>query len=432
MQIFLVTLIGSFAILDSISVGLGEQERYGYAILAGLLVIMLLVGKRTSYPSPSMRRLVELYAAFLAIGLAMVSFQPHIRWVYVVGDFTSLSMPFFVLLLAARSRHQFFDTRLLFRLTVVLIAASIVPMVVPDSWSHHSGRFEEPPLILAVLTCVYLLRPSSAEQFILSLIVFGTVLLLTLVSGARSALLIYFASGGCLYLLGHVSRKIAVFGFVAAMCFCLVLNSGMIADAIPKQWSELRIGRFIEQYQDEGALAGILEDQSMNNRILEAEDALYERWHYHNWLQLFFGSGHGATFEGATAFYGERALADGQVHHIHFGLVLLYYRYGVPGLLVFAWLVVAAVRQLIRLKRLRMTPAEYYPALVFALGTLGYLAELLLFNQLVDPVLSLTIAGFLATRDSTISARRNSSRMPVRYSRRNPMRAYRLTQPRNI
>jgi hypothetical protein len=431
MQVFLVTLIGGFAILDSVSIGLGEQERYGYPVLSCVLIITLLVSKRSNRTTPSMRHIIEMYVAFVAIGLAMVCFQPQIRWIYVLGDFASLAMPLLLLLLTITSDRRFFDNRMLRQLTVVLLAASIVPIIVPDSWTHHSGRFEEPPLILAVLTCVRLLRPSNTKQFLGNLAVFGIGLLLTLMSGARTALLIYVAVGGSLFLLGHVSRKVAFSGLVAAAMLCLVLDSGVLTSAIPKRWGELRISRLVEQYHEIGMLEGILEDQSMNNRILEAQDALYETWHHHNWLQLVFGSGHGATFEGVTAYYEDRALADGQVHHIHFGLVLLYYRYGIPGLLIYAWLVMSALRQLIRLRRRQVAPDQYFPALIFALGTLGYLAELLLFNQLVDPVLSFTIAGFLITRDFSVSAERSLTRSRTRRCRLSTAQVYRAAQARN-
>jgi hypothetical protein len=51
---------------------------------------------------------------------------------------------------------------------------------------------------------------------------------------------------------------------------------------------------------------------------------------------------------------------------------------------------------------LRRCPANaplYYPSLVFTLAALAYLLNFLLFNELIDPVFSFTIAGFLTTRD---------------------------------
>jgi hypothetical protein len=51
---------------------------------------------------------------------------------------------------------------------------------------------------------------------------------------------------------------------------------------------------------------------------------------------------------------------------------------------------------------LRRCPASaplYYPSLVFTLAALAYLLNFLLFNELIDPVFSFTIAGFLTTRD---------------------------------
>jgi hypothetical protein len=243
------------------------------------------------------------------------------------------------------------------------------------------------------------------RQFLTNMAAFIAVLALTLLSGARSALLLYLATGVVLYTLRQVPRQVALLGFISFGTLLLVLESGILASLIPMEWRELRFSRFVDQYCQAGLLEGILKDQSMNNRILESEDALYERRYHHGWWQMIFGSGHGATFEGVTAFYGDRAQADGQVHHIHFGLVLLYYRYGIPGLLAYCWLAMAALRQLVSLRHSKLSLDICYPSLIFSLGTLGYLAELLLFNQLVDPVLSLTIAGFLATRDIALTTK---------------------------
>jgi hypothetical protein len=136
-------------------------------------------------------------------------------------------------------------------------------------------------------------------------------------------------------------------------------------------------------------------------------------------LPWILGSGHGATFEGATAYYGDRLLANGDVHHIHFGLVLLYYRYGLLGVLGFLWLMWSAARQIMLLRRASTKSRLYYPCLLFTLAIVAYLLNFLLFNELVDPVFSFAIAGFLTTRDLSLprsqAARRRSiaAHLPV-------------------
>jgi len=430
MQVFLIVLIGSYAILDAMTIGLGDRERYGYALLSCVLVVTLLVSKRYSRQTATLRGISQAYLALLGMGFVMTSLQPEINWLYVIGDSVSLAMPLFLLTLADKSKGNFFNDQMFRWLLLVLLIASVTPVVVPSSWGHYSGRFQQPPLILAVLTSIGLLRPASASQFFSNLIIFVLVLLLTLMSGARSALLIYLGVGVSLFAIGQVSRQIACLGILLATGLMVVLSTGILASAIPEDLSNLRFTRFVEKYNETGLIEGILLDQSMNNRVLEAEDALYEMWHHGSLLQLLLGWGHGATFSGVTAYYGDRAQSDGQVHHIHFGLVLLYYRYGIPGLFVFFWLAWAAVRQLLALRAGNLPQDIYYPSLVFSLGTLGYLTELLLFNQIVDPVLSLTIAGFLVTRDLALSAKRHRSTPTQRQSwKRKPVK---IEAPRRL
>lgn len=406
MQILFPLLVGSYAILDALTLGLGEYERLGYAFLSCMLVAIFLVSKKYGRSSKSMTCICWSYTALVVIGFLMVAWQPQINWFYVLGDSVSIAMPLLMILLAERRKEPLYNSKLLSCLYLVLLIASIVPVVLPAHW-FHTDRFEHPPLILAVLTCVGLLRPKNITQLFCNLFIFGLVIFLTLMSGARSALVIYLGAGITLFLLGQVSRQIACLGIAVVGGLLLALNLNVFDSVLAEDWSELRVGRFLDRYRDEGLLEGLLSDQSMNNRILEAEDVLEDRWNEGNFLQLILGSGHGATFQGVTAEYGDRALADGQVHHIHFGMVLLYYRYGLPGIAAFLWITQAAFRRLLTLNRRNLSYEDFYTSLVFSLGTLGYMAELLLFNQLVDPMLSLTIAGFITSRDR-LGVRANS------------------------
>jgi cyanate permease len=113
MQILVVILVGGFAVVDAMSIGLGDVERYSYAAISGVLIASLFIGRRYNRSTRSIRRILQVYMGIVGIGLVMVLLQPTIRWMYVVGDLVSVAMPLIILVLGMRSRDTFFDTRML-------------------------------------------------------------------------------------------------------------------------------------------------------------------------------------------------------------------------------------------------------------------------------------------------------------------------------
>jgi hypothetical protein len=202
------------------------------------------------------------------------------------------------------------------------ISAVLIPML-----SHNSERFQEPPLLLMALGWIGMIRPKRVEGLACSILISVAVLQLTVMSGARFALVLWPMMGIALLALGHVSRR------MAAVALCMLVGVVLTADVaiealdLTAKIDESRMGRFLGRLEHESFAEGIFFDASMNNRMLEASDAFYTRYDYQSWPAWLLGSGHGATFEGDAAYYGERETDRGDVHHIHFGLMLLYYRY---------------------------------------------------------------------------------------------------------
>jgi hypothetical protein len=265
------------------------------------------------------------------------------------------------------------------------------------------------------ITLVGLLRPTRMGIFLLSAATAVVLLQFTLLSGARLALLLWPVMAGVLLLMGHVPRQMALAGFCGLVALVPLADVALDRLGLAEKIGQSRIGQSMTNLDGRRIFEGVVQDGSMNNRVVEASDALYTRYDYQGILAWIFGSGHGATFEGATAFYGERMLPNGDVHHIHFGIVLLYYRYGIPGVAGFLWLISAALRQMWFLRRCSAQSPLYYPSLLFTVAVIAYLLNFLLFNELIDPVFSFALAGFITTRDLAMPARRRAGlRSPVR------------------
>lgn len=408
MAIVLVSILGLYSVVDSMSLGLGTEQRAMYAALFCITILLWLL-TRPRAPQPyTLNRVIGVWWLIGLVGFVMVLTQETVYPVYVIGDAASFLYPALLLLIARKDATAFYHMPTISVCAVLMVAASLGAVFVLPHFGYGGERFEEPPLLLMALTLIGLIRPTRTAIFALSVVTALVLLQLTLLSGARLALLLWPVMGGLLLVLGHVPKQLAFAGLCGLVCGLPMADVALDRLQIGDKLEQSRIGQSLQHLDGADLLEGIADDGSMNNRIMESSDALYTRYDYQGVLPWIFGSGHGATFEGATAYYGERQLPNGDVHHIHFGLVLLYYRYGILGTLGFLWLLSAAFRQMWLLRRCSTKSPLYYPSLLFTVAVIAYLLNFLLFNELIDPVFSFALAGFLTTRDLSAPVRRRA------------------------
>ncbi len=398
MPTVLVIVLGLYTVLDSLSLGLGAEQRPAYAAVFCIVVALLLLSKRRLTIPSNLTLAKRCWWAVGIIGLVMITMQDNIYGLYVVGDSASFFFPAILLSLAHRDPTPFCHSRSLKLLGAIMIAAALGSVLAIPTLFHSVERFREPPLLLMALCWLGIARPKNLAELATSIILSVVILQLTWMSGARFSLILWPMMGLILFAFGHVTKQVVAIATCALVLSIATVNFFVESTNLVEQLEGSRIGVLVERLTVGNIMAEIADDSSMNNRILEAQDALYTRYDYQNALQWIFGAGHGATFEGTTAQYGDRLLPNGDVHHIHFGVVLVYYRYGVPGFIGFVWLLAAACKQVWTLRRLPSSSPLYFPALLFALAGLAYLLNMLLFNALVDPLFAFTIVGFLTTR----------------------------------
>lgn len=415
---FLILLLGVYASVDVLSLGLGEYQRVAYAALVVLCSVHVISLRPVHVDSPLRTGLCRLWLAVTVIGLGTVALQPTVHPVYVVGDLVSFALPLLFVCYANRRPAVFFDARTLAITAGLLTFSMAVAIVFIDA---ASNRFCEPSLLLMSIIWVGLTVPTTLAMTAVCLLGNFLVLGVTLLSGARFALLLWLLLGVTPILLGRAS-KLATRSLLVGMALIAFAIAAGLGDGVSlESLGSLRVAGLVERIASGDAVAGVIEDGSMWNRFVEADDALYTQWTQNGPLEWFLGSGHGATFETGYAYYGDRPLDDGRVHHIHLGLVLLYYRYGVPGVALLLWLIGSTIRRLWLIRRMPRRNPVFLPTLVFSLASLGYLLNLLLFNQLVDPIASFAFAGHLACLHSSrlglgevgIQAGLSSSRQPA-------------------
>jgi hypothetical protein len=410
MAIVLVIMLGLYSVVDSMSLGLGTEQRVAYGVLFCLTIILLLATRARSPQPQSLGRVIGTWWLIGLLGFVMVLSQETVYPVYVVGDAASFLFPALLLLMARKDATAFRHMPTINIAAAFMVAASLMAAIVLPHLGYGSERFQEPPVLLTAVTLTGLMRPARPGVFLVSALTAALLIYLTFLSGARLALMLWPVMGGILLLLGHVPKQIAIAGFCGLVGMVPLADFALDRLGIGENIAQSRLGQSLEHLDGSRLMAGVVEDGSMNNRIMESTDALFTRYDYQSILPWVFGSGHGATFEGSTAYYGDRLLSNGDVHHIHFGLVLLYYRYGIPGVLGFVWLISAAFRYMWFLRRCSIKSPLYYPSLMFTVAVFGYLLNFLLFNELIDPVFSFALAGFLTTRDLAAPVRRLAKR----------------------
>ena len=113
-------------------------------------------------------------------------------------------------------------------------------------------------------------------------------------------------------------------------------------------------------------------------------------------FNLVTGHGHGATFRPERSLPVHNLTAHGLVHHVHSTPVMLLYRYGLIGVALYAWLAWALVRSFFRHRRQCLASGSIPEGAIFTFALVLFMADSLLRNPLVDPLLSWVIAGFIA------------------------------------
>jgi hypothetical protein len=380
-------LLGLYAVFDAAVFYATVEQRalYGAAVLPVLLGATALVGG-VRLSARSWR--IAFLLLFLCIApLVTGLLRPGLNLGYLAGDLATIALLPAFLVAGGAVPALLRDgpaTRLL--LSLLALAAVLAPLI----GRNTAGRFEPPPplLICAVFTA---LLHGSGRGRIASGLAIAAMAALTLVSGERTTLVLLFALlVGCWILrrgtiLPLATAALAVLLLVGSLK--LIPQETLVASASRWRLGEIAEGQF---------------DSSLLERFEEVGDVATEM---ESWsaLQWVTGAGHGATWKPVRATVAAQNIQDdGTVHQIHITAVALTYRYGLAGMLAFLLFLGAACAPfLTRGQDLRGLPPE---RTFFRLALATYLLLSMTTAVLVDPLLSLAIAGSLHWADRRRSA----------------------------
>ena len=391
-----ILAIAGYALLDAVRRRYLPLQREIYALIAVLIIVLVLVQLYRSRKLP----LSLTWAGLAALILVVFSVKPldtrYFDIAYYVGDLMILAF-LLALLLAIRVLPALFASRtnhaiLLSFLAVAMFAAPLIQMVSPAN-----DQIVPPHLLLMAATWagVAVVRDPRVRLLLAGLLLIE--LFLSYFSEQRTNVVLWLAFGVMVVLLRSTIRQ-----KTAAFFGILVISIVMlgVAEDLPRKITQEVGSSLIADSRFELLQEG--PDESLLGRYLEVRDVWLNMTNDWTTLDWILGAGHGATFR-PFYWYPERNMKRGRTHNIHFGPMLVFYRYGITGFVIFilfaAYAGIAVLRHGPRYAR----NYEGWWALTVSLACIGAILTFLLFNALQDPVIAFTIAAFFHTvtmRDS--------------------------------
>jgi O-Antigen ligase len=215
----------------------------------------------------------------------------------------------------------------------------------------------------------------------LALLLMVALLADAMLSGNRTAFLLFFLIGATSALAGNFTR--GLLGLAV-----LVVSLSVIGLALVTTLGRDVIDSLIQASRLDLLSEGI--DQSNYGRINEVLDILHilREKPFH---ELALGSGHGALWENVLSAPEMNIEHDGKIHNIHFTYAAVAHKYGLVGLLAIGTLAAWNLRCLARVF-LRRTSA---PQAILTIATTGALLAAVTNNVFFDPIAMFVVAGFL-------------------------------------
>ena len=373
-----IGLLVMFAVLDMSVLGVSLVERVAYVLLYAGTVLAGFVIARTVGMDQARWALVAGWFLVVSLWLLPTLSQTITYPTYILADLLTVAFPA-VLVLA--SGHRLFSDQCLRWLAIGLfVAACLAPLV-----GVERNRFEPPSTLLMALVWSAILRVDRTGRR-LALVAAATILLvLAFMSGQRTALVVWLLGAG--FVTWSSLRAGAVRGI--AVLFAVALVAAVSVSTVREQALELISGHRV------GSIARGEQDESLLARFNEASDVLSTFRREGSTLNYLVGFGHGATYRPSESYLTRNVTAEGRVHNVHIGPLMIFFRYGFVGLLVYAWVIKTVVSELLLVSQVSRSGAGF-AAVAFPVATGGYLLEGLMFNVLVDPLFSFALAGLLS------------------------------------
>ena len=355
------------------------------AIFVFMATILCLVQSKGVLPT---RPLV--YATCFGLFFSIIALLPPLPPIsYLLGDFALFAVV--PLLIWVGLRNSELEDIFKFLIPLCALAAFIAP-IFEDFWelgtAYRNGRYDPPSVLLVTYFAYMTLHNRSVKSAAFALCGFLVVCALCFYSQERTAVIF------CIVALGLAAASLT--HSILTIALVSIISIFTLSYSLLPALGNVSIGRF-------SLLVGGL-DQSMINRIWEGYDvwSTLENGHVLHWL---VGYGHGAIFQSVWAETTLNMSNTGTIHNIHFGPLLILYRYGAIGLVIAATITIKIVSFLIRTIRVRNDYdfVTRRTKLIFGTSAALLILEFNLRNVFNDPLSWLVVLYCMMQNSTTAS-----------------------------
>jgi len=380
-----VLVLSAYSIFDSFSIGISAGEIVLYLLYSiivfwfGFSAYFDLYGNRYQFHSLSfLFFLISIFLIPQVMNLDVVVFR------YLLVDYASLSIPILIYAFGCKYGQIFRNEKFLMPMLYALLIGACLAFVVSradQAKTFGLVRFDPPsPLLIAIIT-VGLFSARKATRLLFFISVAMLLGYFSIKSGQRTSILLLFAA--------------ALFGVVFCSSTRRELFRSFLALVIAVSVS-ITFHEPITHYLGESRFSRLLEfevDQSLARRFTEFLDIRDTYTSHGNTLNFFLGFGHGSTFESKYGVNDRNYTGlDNKVHHIHVSPILVIFRYGLLGVVLYLLLWFYSIVNLIRIRTYNIGNI-YVKSLILA--NILFLLDGLARNVFVDPRMSLTIGATL-------------------------------------
>lgn len=381
----LIFILALYAIVDSIYFRTIVEQRYLYAALISMTGFIILVGADRLRFIKEQKLFIGLWFVLTSIYFVPVFSQDNIYPKYIVGDYTSLILPILLFIAGIRYKALFESRYTLLLLACLLILAAILSIFFGQ---RVNNRFEAPPILLIPLGWLaFGTYRKIWSKSLLGLILF-VLLVVILKSGERTGVVLWIISG--LYIFSINSNILKILSVLIAFTVIFLFGFNVIiGEAVFEGYlNKTRFKHFAKDYHD----------RSLDVRINEAQDAVLMMQKEGTAVNHILGFGHGASYRPVNLYNIRNITKDGSIHNIHIGPVLIYFRYGILGVVLYGCLLLVVAWSHVKLVKEWRNRRVNILYMAFAFSLVVYLINNLLRNVIVDPIFSYVLAGFLYYR----------------------------------
>lgn len=386
----IIIILGGYTVYDSMFgrfVPL-ERELYLSVILAtGVVIAASFFNSRIRYSA--------VISSMVVLGIGILWLMPLLNrddldFVYIIGDFIVVLYPVIFYLASYIYKDLYRDRYNLWLLGIFLVIAMLLAPVIFHL--HPLGdRFTPPHFAMIALSWIWFLESIKTRRHrVASTMLSLVILAIAVASTQRTTVVLWLVGLGVMFWLWLKIRQIILLVLVSFAAFMLIIRFIGVGDI--KRMMAVKV---IEESRFSSLAEG--RDQSMLDRfreVMDVRDNINNKW---NFLNYILGTGHGATFKPHYSF-PERNVKNGRVHNIHIGPAMITFRYGALGFIMWLLLWISALRGLWRMKLQYAAGKIDFAAFTITTTVFFLLLDLLLRNNLTDPLTSFFIAGYIRLR----------------------------------